>query len=127
MVDLLLLVVPDHNEDLTPQRQQRTNTSQQTLDEDAKMLAEKLDRISKSLTRCGTFSPNVSTWRRSFAPWKLGVVLIYPSMDFRSCKLILEEQNLQYALDAEGENQMNECRKLQVVESFALPGCTITA
>lgn len=36
-------------------------------------------------------------------------------LDFRSCKLILEEQNLQYALDAEGENQMNECRKLQVV------------
>lgn len=53
MVDLLLLVVPDHNEDHTQEQecQQHINTSQQTLDEDAKMLAEKLDRISKFLTR----------------------------------------------------------------------------
>lgn len=53
MVDLLLLVVPDHNEAHTQEEEclQRTHTSQQTLDEDAKMLAEKLDRISKFLTR----------------------------------------------------------------------------
>lgn len=51
MVDLLLLVVPDQNEE--QECQQHTNTSQQTLDEDAKMLAEKLDHISKFLTRWG--------------------------------------------------------------------------
>lgn len=53
MVDLLLLVVPDHDEDHTQEQEshQRTNTSQRTLDEDAKMLGEKLDHISKFLTR----------------------------------------------------------------------------
>lgn len=53
MVDLLLLMVPDHNEDQNQEQecQQRTNTSQQTLDEDAKILAEKLDHISKFLAR----------------------------------------------------------------------------
>lgn len=53
MVDLLLLMVPDHNEDQNQEQecQQRTNTSQQTLDEDAMILAEKLDHISKFLAR----------------------------------------------------------------------------
>lgn len=53
MVDLLLLIVPDHNEDRNQEQecQQHTNTSQQALDEDAKMLAEKLDRISMFITR----------------------------------------------------------------------------
>lgn len=31
-----------------------------------------------------------------------------------SCKLILEEQILQNPREVEGENEMNECRKLQV-------------
>lgn len=34
--------------------------------------------------------------------------------DCSSCKLILEEQILQYPHEVEGENEMNECRKLQV-------------
>lgn len=49
MVDLLLLVVPDHNEDQN--QEQERHTSRQTLDEDAKILAEKLDRVSKSISR----------------------------------------------------------------------------
>lgn len=45
-------------------------------------------------------------------------------LDASSCKLILEEQNLQYALDAEGENEMNECRKLQVV-NLQITSCRV--
>lgn len=34
--------------------------------------------------------------------------------DSSSCKLILEEQILQNSHDVEAENEMNECKKLQV-------------
>lgn len=53
MLDLLLLVVPDHNEDHNQQQEHysTTNISLQTLDEDAKMLAEKLNYFSKYITR----------------------------------------------------------------------------
>lgn len=53
MLDLLLLVVPDHNEDQNQEQEHHciTNTSPQTLDEDAKMLAEKLDYFSRYITR----------------------------------------------------------------------------
>ncbi|XP_018550856.1 axonemal dynein light chain domain-containing protein 1 isoform X2 [Lates calcarifer] len=83
MLDLLLLMVPDHSEDRDQEQDHQyvTNISLQTLDEDAKILAEKLDFFSRYIT--------------SF------------------CKLILEEQILQSPLQAEGENEMNECRKLQ--------------
>lgn len=53
MLDLLLLVVPDHSEDQNQEQEHDnvTNTSAQTLDEDAKMLAEKLDYLSRYITR----------------------------------------------------------------------------
>lgn len=49
MVDLLLLVIPDHNEDQSQEQERRT--SRQTLDEDVKILAEKLDCVSKFISR----------------------------------------------------------------------------
>lgn len=49
MVDLLLLVVPDHNEDQN--QEQECHTSRQALDEDAKTLAERLDSVSKFISR----------------------------------------------------------------------------
>ncbi|XP_078114779.1 axonemal dynein light chain domain-containing protein 1 [Sander vitreus] len=83
MLDLLLLMVPDHSEDHNQEQEHHyiTNISLQTLDEDAKMLAEKLN----------FFSTYISS----------------------SCKLILEEQILQNSHDVEAENEMNECKKLQ--------------
>ncbi|XP_040896473.1 axonemal dynein light chain domain-containing protein 1 isoform X2 [Toxotes jaculatrix] len=80
MLDLLLLMVPDHSEDQNQEQEQQyiTNISPQTLDEEAKVLAEKLDYVSRYIT--------------SF------------------CTLILEEQSPH---EGEGENEMNECRKLQ--------------
>ncbi|XP_076583081.1 axonemal dynein light chain domain-containing protein 1 [Chaetodon auriga] len=83
MLDLLLLMVPDHSEDQNQGQDKHsiTNVSLQTLDEDAKMLAEKLDYFSRCITS--------------------------------SCKLILEEQIQQNPREAEGEKEMNECRKLQ--------------
>lgn len=61
MVDLLLLVVSGHNEDHTQEQEclQRTSTSQQTLNEDANTLADKLDCISTFLTRRGNFSKDL--------------------------------------------------------------------
>lgn len=53
MLDLLLVMVPDHSEDQNPEQEHycTTHVSLQTLDEDAKMLAEKLDYFSKYITR----------------------------------------------------------------------------
>nr|XP_046248034.1 axonemal dynein light chain domain-containing protein 1 isoform X2 [Scatophagus argus] len=48
MLDLLLLMLPDHSEDQTQEEEHHiTNISQQTLEEEAKMLAEKLDSFSR--------------------------------------------------------------------------------
>ncbi|KAG7230613.1 hypothetical protein INR49_025330 [Caranx melampygus] len=83
MLDVLLLIVPDHSEDQEqePEHQYITNISPQTLDEDAKTLAEKLDYFSSYIT--------------SF------------------CKLILEEDSGQNQLQPEDENEMNMYRQLQ--------------
>ncbi|XP_042339902.1 axonemal dynein light chain domain-containing protein 1 [Plectropomus leopardus] len=95
MLDLLLLMVPDHgeNNDQVQEHYYITNVSVQTLDEDAKMLAEKLDFFS-----------------------------IYIS---RSCKLILEEQILHNSREVEVENEMNECKKLQTECSDWVETCLI--
>uniref|UniRef100_A0A3Q3GTL8 Axonemal dynein light chain domain containing 1 n=1 Tax=Labrus bergylta TaxID=56723 RepID=A0A3Q3GTL8_9LABR len=84
MLDLLLLMVPDHSEDQNQVQEQHVtmNISLQTLDEDAEMLAERLDYFSKYMTS--------------------------------SCKLILEETIQQNPHEAGGENEMNEYTKLQV-------------
>lgn len=50
MLDLLLLVVPNHSEEQEP-HQYIPQISHDTLDEDAKMLAEKLDHLSSYITR----------------------------------------------------------------------------
>uniref|UniRef100_A0A3B4U6A9 Axonemal dynein light chain domain containing 1 n=1 Tax=Seriola dumerili TaxID=41447 RepID=A0A3B4U6A9_SERDU len=52
MLELLVLIVPDHseNQDQEPEHQYITNISPQTLDEDAKILAEKLDCFSNYIT-----------------------------------------------------------------------------
>ncbi|XP_059197709.1 axonemal dynein light chain domain-containing protein 1 isoform X2 [Centropristis striata] len=83
MLDLLLLMVPDHSEDHYQEweHQYITNISLQTLDEDATMVAEKLDFFSKYISS--------------------------------SCKIILDEQIRQNPHEVEGENEMKECRKLQ--------------
>ncbi|XP_029284721.1 axonemal dynein light chain domain-containing protein 1 isoform X2 [Cottoperca gobio] len=83
MLDLLLLMVPDHSEGHNQEQEQQymTNISLQTLEQDAKMLAEKLD----------VFSVYISS----------------------SCKLIVEEQILQNTNEVDSKNEMNECRKLQ--------------
>ncbi|TKS74300.1 Axonemal dynein light chain domain-containing protein 1 [Collichthys lucidus] len=80
MLDLLIFMVPNHSEDQNQEQEHPyiTNISQRTLDEDSKMLANKLDCFTRYITS--------------------------------SCNLILEEQNLN---EAEGENVMNECGKLQ--------------
>lgn len=53
MLDLLLLVVPDHSED--PNQEQKhhyiKNVSPKSLEEDAKILAEKMDAFSRYITR----------------------------------------------------------------------------
>uniref|UniRef100_A0A8C3ATR4 Axonemal dynein light chain domain containing 1 n=1 Tax=Cyclopterus lumpus TaxID=8103 RepID=A0A8C3ATR4_CYCLU len=84
MLDLLLVMVPEHSEDHDQQQEHCyvTNISPQTLDKDAKMLTEKLNLFSIYITS--------------------------------SCKRILEEQILQNPHEAESEDEMNECRKLQV-------------
>lgn len=53
MLDLLLLVVPDHSEDQNQEQEHHyiKNISPKSLDEDAKMLAEKLDVFSRYITR----------------------------------------------------------------------------
>uniref|UniRef100_A0A3B4WDQ0 Axonemal dynein light chain domain containing 1 n=1 Tax=Seriola lalandi dorsalis TaxID=1841481 RepID=A0A3B4WDQ0_SERLL len=53
MLELLVLIVPDdsENQDQEPEHQYITNISPQTLDEDAKILAEKLDCFSNYITR----------------------------------------------------------------------------
>lgn len=59
MLDLLLLMVPDHSEDRDQEQDHQyvTNISLQTLDEDAKILAEKLDFFSRYITRYQKFLP----------------------------------------------------------------------
>ncbi|XP_047443510.1 axonemal dynein light chain domain-containing protein 1 isoform X2 [Mugil cephalus] len=83
MLDLLLLMLPDNGKDQNHKMEHRfiTEISLQTLDEDANVLAEKLDCFSSYITR--------------------------------SCSLILEKQIPVNPQGAEGENEMNECRKLQ--------------
>ncbi|KAM7011951.1 axonemal dynein light chain domain-containing protein 1 [Tautogolabrus adspersus] len=83
MLDLLLLMVPDHSGDQSQVQEQHVtmNISLQTLDEDAEMLADRLDYFSKYMTS--------------------------------SCKLILEENIQQNPHEAGGENEMNEYTKLQ--------------
>uniref|UniRef100_A0A3Q3L9S9 Axonemal dynein light chain domain containing 1 n=1 Tax=Mastacembelus armatus TaxID=205130 RepID=A0A3Q3L9S9_9TELE len=53
MLDLLLLMVPDHRDDQNPEQEDYyiTNISLQTLDENAKILAEKLNYFSRYVTR----------------------------------------------------------------------------
>uniref|UniRef100_A0A3P9CSN5 Axonemal dynein light chain domain containing 1 n=1 Tax=Maylandia zebra TaxID=106582 RepID=A0A3P9CSN5_9CICH len=57
MLELLLLVVPNHSEEENQEEEPHRyipEISQETLDEDAQMLAEKLDRLSSYITReCG--------------------------------------------------------------------------
>ncbi|XP_062251619.1 axonemal dynein light chain domain-containing protein 1 [Platichthys flesus] len=84
MLDLLLLMVPDHTEDQDQVHEQEhqylTNISPQTLDTDGKFLTQKLDYFSKYIS--------------SFY------------------KLILEETTFPH--QAEDDNEMNDsCRKLQ--------------
>ncbi|XP_073332588.1 axonemal dynein light chain domain-containing protein 1 [Pagrus major] len=95
MLNLLLLMVPDHIEDQNQEQehQYKTDISPKILDEDAKMLTEKLDYFCKYVTS--------------------------------SCKLILEEQILQNPCEAEGENEMNECMKLQTECSNWVETCII--
>ncbi|KAM8745860.1 axonemal dynein light chain domain-containing protein 1 isoform 1-T1 [Acanthopagrus schlegelii] len=92
MLNLLLLMVPDDIEDQNQEQEHQyvTDITPQRLDEDAKMLAEKLDNFCKYV--------------------------------MSSCKLILEEQN---PGEAEGENEMNECMKLQTECSNWLETCMI--
>uniref|UniRef100_A0A3P9CSP0 Axonemal dynein light chain domain containing 1 n=1 Tax=Maylandia zebra TaxID=106582 RepID=A0A3P9CSP0_9CICH len=54
MLELLLLVVPNHSEEENQEEEPHRyipEISQETLDEDAQMLAEKLDRLSSYITR----------------------------------------------------------------------------
>ncbi|KAM7388054.1 hypothetical protein PAMP_024255 [Pampus punctatissimus] len=83
MLDLLLLIVPDHSEESSQEREYQyiANISVQKLDEDAKVLAEKLDYFSRYITS--------------------------------SCQLIVEEQILQNSRQVESENEMDEYRQLQ--------------
>ncbi|CAJ1074122.1 axonemal dynein light chain domain-containing protein 1 isoform X1 [Xyrichtys novacula] len=83
MLNLLLVMVPDHSEDQNQVQDQhnRMNVSLQTLDDDAKVLAERLGHFSKYITS--------------------------------SCKLILEKQIQQNPRDMEIENEITECGKLE--------------
>ncbi len=53
MLDLLLLMVPDQSEDQNPEQERHcvSNISLQTLDEDAKLLAGKLNYFSRYISR----------------------------------------------------------------------------
>ncbi|CAK6977588.1 axonemal dynein light chain domain-containing protein 1 isoform X2 [Scomber scombrus] len=83
ILDMLLLMVPDHSEEQSQEQEHQyiTNISLQKLDEDAKVLAEKLDFFSRYITS--------------------------------SCQLIVEEQILQNPRQVKDGNEMNEFRKLQ--------------
>nr|XP_020467719.1 axonemal dynein light chain domain-containing protein 1 isoform X2 [Monopterus albus] len=84
MIDLLLLMVPDHSENQSQEQKDYSvpNISLQTLDKDAKILTEKLDYFSRYIT--------------SFY------------------KLILEERTLHNPHQAEDEDENEECKKLQM-------------
>lgn len=62
MLNLLLVMVPDHSEDQNqvPEQQYRMNISLQTLDEDVKVLAERLDNFSKYITRYTRLYPSLN-------------------------------------------------------------------
>lgn len=57
MLDLLLVMVPEHSEDENQEQDHHyiMNNSLQRLDEDAKVLAEKLDYFSKCITKYQNF------------------------------------------------------------------------
>ncbi|XP_026179535.1 axonemal dynein light chain domain-containing protein 1 [Mastacembelus armatus] len=95
MLDLLLLMVPDHRDDQNPEQEDYyiTNISLQTLDENAKILAEKLNYFSRYVT--------------SF------------------CKLVLEEQILQNPHETEDKHKKNECKKLEMECVDWVETCTI--
>ncbi len=56
-------------------------------------------------------SSNIGSGSRFFPGFTHQEMFVFGSS---SCKLILEEQILQNPREVEGENEMNECRKLQV-------------
>ena len=62
MLNLLLLMVPDDIEDPNQEQEHQymTDISPQRLDEDAKMLAEKLDYFCKYITRYQKFLSIIS-------------------------------------------------------------------
>ncbi|XP_076007440.1 axonemal dynein light chain domain-containing protein 1 [Genypterus blacodes] len=95
MLDLLLLIVPDHSEGLKHDQDQEMNirVSLQKLEEDAMMLSQKLEFFSRYITS--------------------------------SCRLILEEQIQKNPHQNETESEMNECTNLQRECSDWLETCRI--
>uniref|UniRef100_A0A673CG03 Axonemal dynein light chain domain containing 1 n=1 Tax=Sphaeramia orbicularis TaxID=375764 RepID=A0A673CG03_9TELE len=85
MLNLLLLMVPDYDEDQDPGPLNRYNTgiSAQQLEEDAKVLSDKLDFYTKYFTS--------------------------------SCQLIVEEQIVKSPLQVTAENEMHECRNVSAM------------
>ncbi|KAF7666157.1 hypothetical protein LDENG_00116290 [Lucifuga dentata] len=83
MLDLLLLMVPDHSKDQNQDQDQemKTRVSLQKLEDNAKTLAQKLDYFSRYITS--------------------------------SCRLILEEQMQKNPFQNEAESEINECTNLQ--------------
>ncbi|XP_028259743.1 axonemal dynein light chain domain-containing protein 1 [Parambassis ranga] len=81
MLDLLLFMVPDYSEEENEEQEYITKISLQTLEEEAKILSEKLDYFTSYITS--------------------------------SCTLILEQAALNIQEAEEGENEIDECRKLQ--------------
>lgn len=59
MLDLLIFMVPNHSEDQNQEQEHPyiTNISQRTLDEDSKMLANRLDCFTRYITRYQKFLP----------------------------------------------------------------------
>lgn len=64
MLDLLVLMIPDYSEDQSSEQDHHsmTNVSLKTLDEDAKLLIEKLDYFSRYITRYQRAFPVISTY-----------------------------------------------------------------
>ncbi|XP_023125674.2 axonemal dynein light chain domain-containing protein 1 [Amphiprion ocellaris] len=83
MLDLLILMVPDQNEEENEEQDNHytAKISLQTLDDDARMLTGKLDYFSSYISS--------------------------------SCTLIVEQQVVPNLRKAEDENVMNECKNLQ--------------
>uniref|UniRef100_UPI003AAA2159 axonemal dynein light chain domain-containing protein 1 n=1 Tax=Centroberyx gerrardi TaxID=166262 RepID=UPI003AAA2159 len=95
MLDLLLLMVPDHSEDRDRDRDHLclADVSLEKLEEDAKTLAQKLDYFSRYISS--------------------------------SCRLVLEERIQKNPGRAGAEDQMYECNKLQRECSDWLETCGI--